>query len=131
MSDPKLEELKTAAGAMMQLIDSRLASFKDRTLDSSTCIEIYTTIFSTIAEIFENSQVQVENETVNWIAQTFYDVIEIGTPGGGMAKLDPNIFDKKAMLENIKTPDVALLYVMFKDQPWLIADVVKEIRRRN
>lgn len=131
MSDPKLEELKTAAGAMMQLIDSRLLTFKDRILDSSTCIEIYTTIFSTIAEVFENSQVQVENETVNWIAQTFYNVIEIGTPGGGMAKLDPNIFDKKAKLENIKTPDVALLYIMFRDQPWLIADVVKEIRKRN
>jgi len=129
MSD-KLDSIKSAASALIKLLDSKLESFKQENLSSSTCIEIYKTIFSTTADVFKNANISIDNETMNWVAQMFYDNITIGTPSGA-GQLDPNIFDKRAKLENIKNQELAFLYVMFKDHPWFIEDVVKEIKKRN
>lgn len=129
MSD-KLESIKSAATALITLLDTKLLSYKDKALTSPLCTEIYNSIFETTIDVFKKASIAVDNETMNWICQMFYDNVTIGTPSGA-GQLDPNIFTQRAKLENIKTQELAFVYVMFKDHLWLIEDIVKEIKKRN
>ena len=114
--------------AVSKLLSQRLKKFSEekKSLNSSTCTEIYTEIFNSLEEIITESKVPLGNESVNYIAQQYYDAILIN----GNQELDPNIFTQRAKLENIQTKEIALLAVMFKGTDFSLP-LLAEIKKRS
>lgn len=96
-------------------------------LNSSTCLTVYNVIFNSLTEVFEKSQVQISNESMNYIAQQYYKCIDVnGTEQG----LDPNIFTQQAKLSNIETRELALLAMMLRGSG-LEIPIFYEIKHRS
>lgn len=112
--------------AISSLLVKNLDQYKDKPLNRPTCIQIYTTVFETLTQLFETSEVKVGNEAANWMAQAFYDSININ----GGHETDPNIFTQRASLDNIETKELALMAMMLKDTP-LAGPIVATIKRRS
>ena len=112
--------------ALSQLLLKKLDRHKNVKLDSSTCVSIYTDIFQCIVEVFQNSQIQITNESMNLLAQMYYDSININ----GNEELDPNIFDKKANLNEISTKELAMLATLFNGTPFA-SIFIYEVKRRS
>lgn len=119
---------KTFNDVITKLLSEKLKRFSGtgRDLDLVSCTEIYSEIFSTLAEVFQNAQMPLTNESVNWIAQAYYDGVLIN----GRQELDPNIFTQRAKLENIQTKEIALLVTMLTGTDFVIP-LVEEIKRRS
>jgi hypothetical protein len=95
-------------------------------LDRSTCYTIYNTIFSTLVGIFEQSKAPLSNESVNYLAQQYYDGICLnGTEQG----LDDSIFEQRADLKNIERRELALLAMMLRGTDFAVP-ILYEIKRR-
>jgi len=93
-----------------KLLVERLEVYKGRSLDKQICTEIYQTLFNSLADIFSKSKAPLSNESVNFIAQCYYNAVEINN----RQILDPNIFSQKASLSNVPTKELALLALMLK-----------------
>lgn len=113
--------------AVSRLLVERLKSFKRETLDLVTCTSIYQTIFATLAEVFEMSKVGITNESMNYLAQSYYDCVSVNSTAQG---LDPNIFTQRAKVENIETRELALLAVMLNGTDFALP-LIAEIKRRS
>lgn len=98
----------------------------DHKFDSSTCLMIYSDIFNSLLEIFCKSNVKLCNESVNFLAQMYYDSIELN---GGQV-LDPNIFTQRAKLDNIETRELALMAMLMTKSPFAIP-FVAEVKHRS
>jgi hypothetical protein len=112
--------------ALEKLITSRLKAFNEKSLDLVTCTEIYQAIFDTLVEVFESSNVQLSNESVNWLAQEYYDCVSINET----QTLNPHIFSQRAKLEMIPTKEIALLATFMNGTDFTIP-LIKEIKRRS
>jgi len=112
--------------SLSKLLVSKLESYKESNLNSSTCIQIYTDIFNCLVDVFQESNIPISNEGVNLIAQMYYDSVNIN----GREELDPNIFDKRAKLENITTKELAMLATMFNGTAFSPI-FVHEIKKRS
>ena len=112
--------------AISKLLVERLTKYQQKSLNKETCIQIYGTIFESLQEVFTSSEVQIANESLNWIAQQYYDSVAIN----GTQELDPNIFTKRASLENVETKELALLAVMLKQTPYS-QPIVAMIKKRS
>lgn len=114
--------------AISRLLEAKLKPFvtDNRNLNLATCIEIYTTIFESLAEVVTQSEAPVTNEALNYLAQQYYDGILIN----GTQELDPNIFTQRAKLENIETRELALLAVMMWGTDFA-KPVLAEIKKRS
>jgi hypothetical protein len=120
MSKSKVEELIT------KLLNERLQKRIDQKLTTSTCSEIYQDIFFTISEIVKEARTPLSNESVNLLAQMFYDSVKIN----GGQELDPNIFTQRAKIENVPTNELALLATMMNGTPY--GDIfVSAVKRRG
>lgn len=109
-----------------KLLSDKLVEFSNKSLNLATCYEIYKSIFDTLAEVFETSNVQISNESMNYLSQQYYDSILINEN----QELDPNIFTQRAKLENIETKELALLAVMLNGTDFSIP-ILLEVKRRN
>lgn len=109
-----------------KLLTERLSKRKNQTLNRSTCIEIYSDIFFTLSEVIKNASTPLSNESVNLLAQMYYDSISINEN----QELDPSIFTQRAKLENIETKEIALLAVMLNGTPFA-APFIAEVKRRS
>lgn len=112
--------------SLSKLLVNKLEPYKDEKLNSSTCISIYTDIFNCLVEVFQESQIPITNEAVNLLAQMYYDSVKIN----GKEELDPNIFDKRAKLENVTTKELAMLGTMFSNTPFAPI-FIYEVKRRS
>lgn len=113
--------------AIARLLEQKLAVFSDeRDLDSTTCLKIYNKIFEIMVYVFTNAGVNITNESMNWLAQQYYDGVLIN----GRYELDPNIFDKRAKLENIETKELALLATMLLHTDFALP-IIAEIKHRS
>ena len=114
--------------AIGRLLEAKLRPFVSdkRDLNLATCIEIYTAIFESLAEVMTQSEAPVTNEALNYLAQQYYDGVLIN----GNQELDPNIFTQRAKLENIETRELALLAVMLWGTDFA-KPVVAEIKKRS
>ena len=119
-------ELNTA---ISHVIEQKLKSHLFEKLTTSTCVNMYTDIFNSLVDIMTESNVKIGNEAMNYLAQQYYDAITI-TSNGTAHELDPNIFDKRAKLENIETKEIALLATMMSGTPFAIP-MIHEIKRRS
>ena len=97
-----------------------------RTLNLLACTEIYTTIFETLVECITTAEIPMTNEAMNYLAQQYYDGVLIN----GTQELDPDIFTQRAKLENIKTPELALLAVMLNGTDFALP-IIAEIKKRS
>jgi hypothetical protein len=118
--------MKQIHDSLSKLLVSKLEGHKESKLSSSTCISIYTDIFNCIVEVFQQSEIAISNEGVNLVAQMYYDSIKIN----GTEELDPNIFDKKAKLENVTTKELAMLATLFNGTPFSPI-FIHEVKRRS
>jgi len=110
-----------------RLLSQNLTKFTDgRPLDKTTCLAIYETVFGTVQLIAENAELKISNECCNYVAQQFYDGILINNN----QELDPNIFDKRARLENINNKDLVTMLALFEGTDFKI-EVIEALKRRN
>lgn len=112
--------------AVTKLLVERLKKFNGKSNDLVTSVEIYQEIFETLAELMETSNVQITNESMNYLAQQYYDGVLINDN----QELDPNIFTQRAKLENIETKEIALLAVMLSGTDFAVP-LIAEIKRRG
>lgn len=112
--------------SISKLLTDRLSKRKGEKLTSHVCSEIYQDIFFSLSEIIKESSVPLCNESVNFIAQMYYDAVTIN----GGQELDPNIFTQRANLKNIDTKEIALMAMMFNKTPFAIP-FISEVKRRS
>lgn len=113
--------------AFSRLLEQNLKKFCDgRSLDKNVCTEIYRTIYSTVIVVLEGSNVFISNESVNYLAQTYYDATVINNN----QELDPNIFDKRAKLDNISNKDLVTLSAILAGTEFIIP-VNQMLKTRN
>lgn len=107
-----MTEKQTFNDVFIKLLNERFRVFidNDRKLDKSTCSEIYQVIFNCLVDVLKQSSVQLKNETVNWIAQSYYSSLKIN----GGHELNPNIFTQKAKLEEIESRELALVAMLLQ-----------------
>jgi hypothetical protein len=114
--------------AVSKLLDAKLQPIvsSGRELNLVTCVEIYQTIFDTLVELLTESQVNISNESMNFLAQQYYDAVKVN----GTQELDPEIFTQRASLDAIETKELALLAVMLSGTDFAIP-VIQTIKRRS
>lgn len=117
---------KNISDSINKLLESKLTKYVDSKIDSVTCSSIYVDVFDTLVNVFKNSNIQISNEAVNLLAQIYYDTISINDN----SELDPNIFDRKAKLDDVSTKELALLAVLYRGSPFYEI-FVYEIKKRT
>lgn len=124
------EETQTIHQVMSALLETNLKVAQQehdlKTLNAHACTVIYQTIFETVVKIVTEVKLELSNEGVNYIAQQYYD----GTLINNQYELDPNIFDKRAKLEEIETTELLKVAAFLRGTDFLVP-VVKEIKRRQ
>ena len=78
------------------------------------------------SSVFVSSEAKISNESLNWIAQSYYDSVAINNT----QELDPQIFTHRASLEKIETKELALLAVMLKGTPYVVP-IINTIKKRS
>ena len=114
--------------AFSRLLSERLAKItmdQNRKLDASTCRSIFVTIYEVVHQISKEGELYLSNEGLNYVAQQFYDGLLIN----GNQELDPNIFDKRAKLENISSKDLVSVLALFGGTDFRF-DVIQELKGR-
>jgi hypothetical protein len=128
--DKVVDKPKNFNHVFSALLAERLAMFLDGgRLDRAKCIEIYTVIFNVLQDIIVRTNVRLDDESLNYIAQQYYLSLLLN-PGKGNYELDDTIFDKMASLKNIDTKKLLLVGTLLKGTGFL-ADVVAEIKHRG
>jgi len=117
--------MKNIHEAVSGLLVKRLQKHKHSSLNNESCTMIYQDIFDCFVGVFEESKVNISNESMNMLSQMYYDSIKIN----GNQELNPNIFEKRASVKNIETKELALLATMLNGTPFA-EPFVYEIKRR-
>jgi hypothetical protein len=125
MKEPRVHE------AISKLLLQKLEKYQtgDVSLNLVTCTNIYQDIFDTLVDTLSEAKVEITNESMNYLAQQYYDAVTIKS-GGTMYELDPNIFDKRAKIENIETRELTLLAVMMNGSDFAVP-LIHEVKRRS
>ena len=76
--------------------------------------------------VFTNAKTPITNESVNFLAQSYYDDVRIN----GRYALDPGVFTQRASLGNIATKEIALLATMYRGST-MVKTFIDEIKRRS
>jgi hypothetical protein len=116
----------SAHEAITRLLSGRLQKRLQENLTRSTCTEIYQDIFFTLSEVVKEGQTPLSNESVNLLAQMYYDSIVINEN----QELDPTIFTQRAKIDNITTKELALLATMMNGSPFSNI-LIETIKRRS
>jgi hypothetical protein len=122
MSD---EKSKTFHDAVSKLLGARLQKYQTESINVYICVKIYQEIFESLVDLFEQSNVNLTNESMNYLAQQYYDGVLINNT----QELDPNIFTIRAKLDGIETKEIALMAVMLKGTDFAMP-LLAEIKRR-
>lgn len=117
--------MKNIHEAVSGLLVKRLQKHKSSALNNEACTRIYQDIFDCFVGVFEESNVEISNESMNMLSQMYYDAVRINEN----QELDPNIFEKRASVKNIETKELALLATMLNGTPFA-EPFVYEIKKR-
>ena len=117
--------------SFQKLLSQNLAKYLPQSgecepLTSIVCTKIYETIYQTVVYVLENSEVKISNESVNYVSQQYYDGVLIN----GNQELDPNIFEKRAKLDNVCNKDL-LVIASLLDGTDFKYPVLEVLKRRN
>lgn len=123
-----MQELKkNFTEVITELLTRKLQSFVNEPANKETHIKIYYAIFETLTSLLKESNVTIlSNESVNWLSQSFYDNISINSSN----ESDPNIFTKRAKLQNIETKELAFLATLMRNSDFF-PEIMKEIKSRS
>lgn len=121
----KSKELQEIINKLLQLKLQHMVA-DERSLDRSACIEIYTTLFDALTEVVQEAHLPLSNEGMNYLAQQYYDGVRINNTH----ELDPNIFEKKASMDNLETKELALLATILNGTDFVFP-LVAEIKKRS
>jgi len=119
------ELAKTFHDAVSRLLGARLQKYQAESINVYTCVKIYQEIFDSLVDLFEQSNVELTNESMNYLAQQYYDGVLINNT----QELDPNIFTQRAKLDGIETKEIALLAVLLSGTDFAMP-LLLEIKRR-
>ena len=118
--------MKNIHESISKLLSRRLDKYKTKSLNNETCTLIYQEIFDCFVDLFQESKIQISNESMNLLSQMYYDAVKINLT----QDLNPNIFEKRASVKNIETKELAMLGTMLNGTPF--ADLmIYEIKRRS
>lgn len=117
---------KNVHDVLCNLLEQRLVNYKNDSLNRQTCTMIYQDLFKTVQDVCVSSGIKLTNEGLNYLVQMYYDVIKVN----GHQELDPNIFDKRTKLENMKTSEIAMLATFVNGTP-LATPLINEIKKRS
>lgn len=120
---------KTFHESIAKLLSVKLEKYSGKSLTKESCQEIYVTIFETLVELFTQVKAPIDNEAVNYVAQQYYDGIQIKHKDT-LHELDPNVFEKRAKLEEIPTKELAFL-TMLLDGTDFRFPILEEIKKRS
>ena len=118
--------MKNIHESVSQLLSKRLDKYRTKSLNDETCTLKYQEIFDCFVDLFQESKIQISNESMNLLSQMYYDAIKINSN----QELNPSIFEKRASLKNIETKELALLSTMLNGTPF-VDPMVYEIKRRS
>ena len=118
--------MKNIHDSVSKIIEMRLRKYLNKGLNREVCTLIYQDIFDCFVDIFQESNVRITNESMNLLAQMYYDSVKIN----GSQELDPNIFEQRAKMENIETKELALLSTMLNKTPFANI-LISEIKLRS
>jgi hypothetical protein len=121
-----MSEKKSAHEAISKLLVERIGRRKGEKLDKAACSAIYQDLFFTLSELVKTSGSPLSNESVNLLAQMYYDSVVINNN----EELDPNIFTQRAKIENISTKELAFLATLTEGSPFF-GVFVGAIKRRS
>lgn len=117
---------KNIHDSITKLLENKISTYIHSKFDSTTCSAIYVDIFDSLVKVFQSAEIQISNESINLLSQMYYDSVSVN--GGN--ELDPNIFDKRARLENVATKELALLAALYRNTAFF--DIfVYEIKKRS
>lgn len=108
-----------------KIIVERLKKFMGESLNRVTCMKIYEEIFRVFVEIFNEAELGLSNEAVNYIAQGYYDSIKFGEH-----ELDHEIFTQRAKMSDISPLELRVLFMLLKDSQFGV-EFAQEIKRRG
>jgi hypothetical protein len=112
--------------SVSKLIVKKLEKYKNSSLKKEICLSIYGDIFDSFVALFEEANIKISNESMNLIAQLYYDSIKINNTH----ELDPNIFERRASAKGVETKELALLATMFNGTPFS-EHFIFEIKKRS
>lgn len=112
--------------AVEHILLDKLAPYKGVVPTRTVCLEIYNVIFETFVELLEKIPNKITNESMNYLAQSYYDAVTINVND----ELDPNIFDKRASVKEIKTEELAFMAMLVNGTDFC-PPILFEIKRRS
>jgi len=122
-----MDDEKSFHAIISKLLVHKLQSeLLSKDLDLVTCIKVYTIIFDTLVEVLTRSNVHISNESMNYLAQQYYDATLVN----GHQELNPHIFTQRASLASIETKEIALLATMLRGTDFT-KPLIDEIKRRS
>lgn len=120
------EEMRDFHMIFSSILAERVQDLMAKPLNDATCLQFYTIIFDELVEILQTAGIKLCNEGANYIAQQYYDGILINQT----QELNPNIFNKRASLDNIPTKELVLMAMMLKTTDF-VWPVIEAIKKRN
>jgi len=127
-----MSEKETANSALSNLIEAKLQKLlieskdENHSLNHASCLMIYHEIFNTCVEVFNETNVSISNEAMNYIAQQYYDSVLVN----GQYPLDPNVFDKRASVKEIATKELTIIATILGANDMSV-ETIMEIRHRS
>lgn len=118
--------MKNIHESVSKLLVIKLDKYKNRNLNDETCTLIYQDVFDCFVDLFEESNINISNESMNLLSQMYYDSIKINNN----QDLNPNIFEKRASTKNIDSKELALLATMFSGTAYS-EPILYELKRRS
>lgn len=120
--------------ALQGAITSRLEKYQGiKTIDDERCTLIYQDIFMAIQEIVLMVPVLKQKLTekgVNYIAQAYYDLLELKTPDSSIIEMNPNIFTERVKPRDMPNDELAFCGILLRGTP-MVNEIVATIKARQ
>lgn len=103
-----------------------LGRYKGQSLTRDTAMRMYQDICNEVIEIVKACSLPINNDSVNWLAQAYYDGIRLG----GGHRLPEDIFTQRPTLKDLPTKDIVTLMAMVR-QTGFFVELAEEMRARS
>jgi hypothetical protein len=120
------KKIENFHAAISKILVEKLEKFKGKSLTKDVCLQVYQTIFDSLSNTFQAADINITNESMNYLAQQYYDAVSIN----GREELNPHIFTQRANLDEVKTSEIALLAMLMKGTDFAYP-LYETLRRRS
>lgn len=102
-------------------------------IDDKRCTLIYQDIFMTIQEIvlrIPQLKQKFSEKGINYIAQAYYDLLELKTPNGSLIEMNPNIFSQRVKPRDMPNDELAFCGILLRGTP-MVNEIVSTLKARQ